>query len=145
MKKNQIKKLDDEDFTDISKRMYVLMAKHIGGNNAISKRNIFKHFFGNPEKFNKYQQLFLWQKLSLVICYIRRRTKCFIVSEQRTTDYYFFVIKGQADANIYIKRANDHIKGLQGMKKRATQAVAGNWHKQVTANAKKKVLQLEYK
>jgi hypothetical protein len=129
----QVKQKNIRDITGeqgvlyVSRKIIALMSKHIGRDNAISKRNVFKHFFGSPENYNQYQQAYLWQKLLAVMGYVRRKTKCFIVGEHKATDYYFFVAKTQTDANIYIKRAEDSINGLKGMQKRVQRAVDEKW------------------
>lgn len=137
VKRNQIKDITGENIVQISRKIIALMSRHIGKDNAISKRNIFKHFFGIPDNYNQYQQMYLWGKLLTVMSYVRRKTKCFIVSEHRSTDYYFFVAKNQSDANVYIKGADERIMGLKNMQKRAQKAVDEGWHKIVeTAGAR---------
>jgi hypothetical protein len=127
-KKPQIKDITGENIVQISRKIIALMSKHIGKDNGVSKRNLFKHFFGIPENYNTYQQMYLWSKLLTVMGYVRRNTKCFIVSEHRATDYYFFVARYQTDANVYIKGADERIIGLNNMKKRAQKAIDEKWY-----------------
>ena len=145
VKKTQ-KEINEEGTVNLTLKIITLMSKHIGKKNAISRRNLFKHFFGEPENYNHYEQIFYWGKLSSIINYIKRKTFCFIVGEQRQTDYYFFVIKNQEDANIYMSQADNRIEGLKEMKKRAQKAVNKKLYlkvqkvaKQYSLNNKKRI------
>jgi len=140
-KQQNIKDLmGEKNIVFVSRKVIALMSKHIGRENAISKRNVFKHFFGLPENFNQYQQTFIWGKLLSVVGYIRRKTKCFVICEHRSSDYYFYVLKGQSDANVYIKQADDRIRGLRGMQARAQKAVSEKWYIKVQDAGKKYAL-----
>lgn len=135
--------VDHIDLFYLTDRMYILLSKHIGNRKAISRTKIFKHFFGDPEEYNAFQQSYLWKRLSQTISYIRRKTNCFVISQQTKNDYYFFVVKTKQEAKLYHKKADTDIKGRNRMKQRLTIAVRDNWYAKVAQEAEKKKKRLK--
>lgn len=131
MKIQSILKKKIQTIKDLQDRLKELMAEHIGNEHYITKMELFKELFGNPEKYSEIQQWFLWDKVRKAMNWLRRTSYCFIACKQVADGIFgYFVIKDYKDAEFYLDRLDNAKKRIEFMKKRAMKAVEEKFFEQ---------------
>ncbi len=105
-----------------------IFEEHIGGNDSISKSVLFKTLFGHHDNGGLADEL-RWSYAKKGMHFLRIKTKCFIASECRGGQWFYFVIKTKGDAQSYIDNLENNIKRMRTMQKKAMKAADENWHK----------------
>ena len=109
-------------------KLISFMSKHIGFENAATRREIFTAIWGDPDNYSQLQIWYLWQmKTTTVMRFCRQNvetTFCFIVSQSDTelNTRLYWVLQDNADKDIYHNMMDNQIHRCKTMKKKATQA-----------------------
>jgi hypothetical protein len=109
----------------IAKILIVVMRKHIGMKNSISREELFKAVFGfYSDEINELQEVALWYIVKSAMHFLRQRTKCFITN-RRVSNYQieYFVVKDFEDAQCYSEIVHRIATQMHAMEKKAYEAV----------------------
>jgi len=104
-----------------------IMKTHIGFNNAISKKDLFKALFKEKYVEDRLDHWMLWQFTKRAMHQLRSRSNCFI----GMANFKYFVLSSDTDANYYISQMDKTIKKMRQMQKKAQKSVDEKWHKQI--------------
>lgn len=92
----------------IAVKMMGIFQHHIGRDNAISHKELFRSVFGKTETESLADEL-RWEYAKRAMHMLRQRTKCFVGSEFRRNAWCYFVVKDDVDAMCYIKNLDKSI------------------------------------
>lgn len=135
---------------DIVGKLLILMKKHVGKENAISKRRLFiKVYDYEPELFSELQEWMMWELIKKAMHRCRQRTHAFIVSQLRKTNEYstkshfggvwhYWVAEDITDFQTYRDNINRNIRAMKSMVNKCNKAVDQEWHKRDWINEWKK-------
>ena len=126
---------------EIVEKLLVLMKKHIGRENAISKRKLFTLVYGyEPEHFSELQEFMMWELIKKAMHRCRQQTHAFIVSQIWKANAYsakdnfggvwhYWVAEDITDFQTYRDNINRNIKAMRNMVNKCERAVDQEWHK----------------
>lgn len=114
--------------TLIANQLLQRFMTHIGKDHAISRDMLFRQLYKHPYSDNDLADYLRWDFTKRAMHYCRKYTKCFIACENRHGEFYFFVLKDNEDANVYIARLHQSIRQMHTMMKRAQKAVDDKWY-----------------
>ena len=99
--------------------IFVIFRDHVGRDNAISKNKLYKKVFSKTFN-NSLEDFMRYEFLRRALHYCRLRTNCFIVSEWKGNDYFFYVLKNKEEMEHFQHKCREAIKGLEYVSKRAS-------------------------
>jgi hypothetical protein len=115
-----------------------IMKVHIGEENRISRRNLFKAVYKIvPEDCSELQEWILWEGVKRGLHRMRQRTKCFVVSKQyplskysskRQGVWFFWVCNSMSDYIIYRDNLNRNIRAMHNMMKKCERSIKNKWY-----------------
>ena len=106
------------------------MANHIGFSRAISKDSLFAQLFRAEFRMNNLRDWVRWEFVKKGMHHLRKYTHCFVVSECRNGQWFYFVPESESDISFYTKMLDNTVKKIRWMQKRAEQAVTNQWYKE---------------
>lgn len=107
-----------------------VMPEHIGKDNAISKKTLYRKMFGQSFDTQQLEDWLRWEYIKRGLHLLRQRSNCFVVSMILRDNLSFFVLKTQQEAKGYIDYCENIKDQLAIMQKRAKMAVENRWYKQ---------------
>lgn len=132
MKQVQVQKQVQKKKSGI-KVLLEIFKEHIGEENGISIRNLFKEYYGIlPENISEFEVWYKFICLQRMLNYLRRKTYAFVVSKG---DKYF-VVTSHEEASEYVMRLNNTIKKIEYMLKRCDEAIDKEFYKKLEKNEK---------
>ncbi len=132
MKQTQIfrRKKVPETIQELTDRIKVVMVKHIGVNKEITKGELFKKLFGNPNNYTEIQYWWLWDKVKHSMNWLRRTSNCFIASRQVVPSVWaYFVVKNRVDLQFYKDTLRSNIRKMYSMIARGEKLVSKKAYK----------------
>lgn len=115
---------------DRRNKLKKLFKKCIGEGRAITKLQLFKSLYGDPENYSDLQIFYLWDLIKKDMNYLRRTTNYFIVSKKNNVgSWSFFIVTDWYEANYYINIMRRNIKRSKYMIKRCNKAVRERFYK----------------
>ena len=102
-------------------KLYKIMSGCIGRKNSIEARELLYKIYGTQT--SPYKAFFRFCELQRMLTYLRKNTKCFVVSEKIEGISNYYVVKTHDEANKYCKKLDKHILGIENMKERCYKAV----------------------
>ena len=107
---------------EIRERLKVIFREHIGEEDAITPFDLFEKIYQiNPEELDIYKREYWWNILKVVIRQLRSENELFIINKRTK----LFVLKNQKEADWYKGVIDRDIKNLKGAKVKAD-----NWVKE---------------
>ena len=106
-----------------------IMQKHMGTENAISRRSLFYKIFKKREE-DSLEDWLRWEFVKRAMHRCRQRTKCFIGSLNQKGIWKYFVVVDYADAEHYINILKKNIKRMEFMQQKCLTSVEEKWHSQ---------------
>ena len=85
MKQTEIfkrKKKRPTTLNELNQKVKEIMVDHIGVENEITRGELFKALFGNPNKYTEIQEWWLWDKVKKAMNWLSRSSNCFIASRK---------------------------------------------------------------
>lgn len=126
--KNDRKEYIEVGIAAVRDRLLVIMKDCIGQKEAIERSKLFKEVYGvTDESFKPLQQIALYDIMKRAMHQCRATTRCFITNVKWDNEYHYFVIKDKEDADCYANIADNAVKRLNMMKKRAYNAAEQQW------------------
>lgn len=114
---------------NIAETLLLTFRNHVGRSDAISRAKLYKHLFKRP--YNDTLADFVrWDFVGKALHILRQRSNCFITCELRGTEFYYFVVSTDQEAEIYVNRLENSIKKMRSMQKRAVRSVEERWYEQ---------------
>lgn len=109
-----------------NERLFDLMGNHIGEQNGIKAAQLFLKFYGNsPISMNKYEAIFMWQKLQQAMNHLRKKTNMFIVFKNGV----YFVVTNHDEASQYRKRLQTTVKQTSALLERLDEVIENECYK----------------
>lgn len=123
---------------DVINNLLKMMKKHIGKENKISHRQLFKKVYGmNPEEVSELHEWMLWEFIKRAMHRLRQRTKCFIVSKQIPTSrfsrggvWHYWVAQDMEDFIVYRNNIERNVKAMRAMVNKCHKAVRDKWYQE---------------
>lgn len=130
VQKNKTKKKIEVDVRAIVERLFDVMRDHIGQDNSITRPKLFKAVYQvSDEDISVLHREALYSFLKRAMHQCRQRTKCFITNYKLNGEFHYFVVKDEYDADVYRQNAENTVKRLRAMTRRAFKAANEEWHK----------------
>jgi len=131
---NTLQRLKEPNFrlsiTPIAGVVMQKMVNHIGFSRAISKDSLFAQLFRTEFRDNSIKDWVRWEFVKKALHHLRKYTHCFVVSECRNGQWFYFVPETGNDISFYTKMLDNTVKKIRWMQKRAEQAVTNQWYKE---------------
>jgi len=110
-------------------RLLVIMKKHIGRENKVSRDNLFYKVYGiKRSDVSELQAWLMAELLRKAQHRCRQSTKCFIVNAMEHTIYYFWVAKDRTDYFVYKGIIDRNIVAMKTMVNKCEKAINEEWH-----------------
>lgn len=128
-RQNQISKINSIDFIprkniDVVRKLLTIFRNHVGEENSISAKQLFKKVYKSPvEDVNSLQLYLLSNQLSVALAFMRQHSNCFVVRNQS----YLWVAKTQNDYALFDRITKARIKGLENIRDRCGIAIKEKW------------------
>lgn len=113
---------------EIARRVMKLMENCIGENLAITQKQLFFRIFRTSYDEANLKDWLRWEFTKKAMNYLRRNTKCFVISCRDGNIFYYFVPKTIDENYYYIENLNKSIKAMNIMKARSRKAIKENWY-----------------
>ena len=127
VKKRELVFLTRQDRQMMLKKLF---KKCIGEGRDITKLELFKALYGNPNNYNELQIFFLWDLIKKDMNWLRRTTNYFIVSKKNDVgSWSFFIVTDWHEADYYINIMNRNIRRSKYMINRCHKAVREKFYR----------------
>lgn len=113
---------------EIARRVMRIMEGCIGEEYAITQRKFFWRIFNKSYDEANLKDWLRWEFTKKAMNYLRRNTKCFVISCKKDKIYYYFVPTNEDENYYYIDALNKNIKAMNTMKARSRKAIKEQWH-----------------
>ncbi len=107
-----------------------IMKEHIGRNNAVSKRVLFRKVYAKTYDTDDTFDFLRWDTLRRALHLLRASSNCFVIGTNDRGDWEYFVISTQSDAQLYITQLDNAIVRMKKMQARALRSIEKGWYKQ---------------
>jgi len=111
----------------IAEKLIMLMEKHIGEDDAISKRRLFSTLFRESYDHNNLKHFVQWEFTKRAMHMLRTKTKCFVISKYDDKGFSYFVPTSDEQSQSYINTMNKNIRAMTAMKKRIKRSIDERW------------------
>jgi hypothetical protein len=111
---------------NLAGKLLNVMRYHIGFDNAIAKRDLFKEIF-RREDGDTLEDWIRWEFMKKAMHLLRVRSKCFVAGTNDAGTWKYFVVQSTDDAKLYIAVLDNNIRKMRLMQKRALQAAQEEW------------------
>lgn len=129
-KQTQIKRINTVDFIprrnmDVVRKLLTVFKHHIGEENKVSAKQLFRKVYKAPmDDVNDLQLYLLSNQLNVAMSFMRLHTNCFIVRNHS----HLWVAKSQADYDLFNRVVKARIKGLENLRDRCGNAIQERWY-----------------
>jgi len=118
---------------ELTKKIILVMSKHIGEENAILSTEFFEQVYEtNPEDVDVYERRYLWEAILRINSKLRSTNVMFIITKYNLS----FVLKSMDERDDYHKVQNARKKSIDRLKRNATQWVAEEKWKKIKQQKK---------
>jgi len=137
LKRKKISKKEKKEIViltarELSEKIEIIMKKHIGRKNPITQAEMFEKLFGNPYSYSDIQIWFLLDRIKRAMNWLRRTSKCFVISMRTKNNVYcYFVVRDYDDADVYIDYMDKVKKRISFMQERCLKAVKEEFWKEL--------------